>query len=124
VRPLALIPEDGTFAASVRLRRPAVVVLASSYHPRWRVTVDGREVAPLMVAPSFVGVPVGSGDHTVAFRYQPYRSSLAWIILGLEIVAAIAVGSALVASRHDPGSSGLRRRRAPVTAATAPPERR
>src|SRR6185312_15096353 len=62
----------GVFAASVRARRPAVVLLKESYDPSWTATVDGRVVKPVMMAPSLVGVEIGSGSHFVRFRYTPY----------------------------------------------------
>ncbi len=42
---------DGVIGGQVTMRRPAVVVLKMSYHPRWTATVDGDRVDPVLVAP-------------------------------------------------------------------------
>jgi Gpi18-like mannosyltransferase len=65
-------PERGSFGATVQAERPAIVVLKSSFDPRWTATVDGSPAEPMMIAPSLVGVDVPAGQHTVAFRYEPY----------------------------------------------------
>ena len=37
-----IAPEDGRFSFRVTADRSTDVVLAASWHPRWRVTVDGE----------------------------------------------------------------------------------
>lgn len=68
----SVVPADGIFSGRVLANRPAVVLLKSSYHPRWRATMDGVRVPTFMVAPSFVGALVPPGDHSVGFTYVPY----------------------------------------------------
>ena len=63
---------DGVVTVQVVANRPAMVILKSSFDPRWQVIVDGVPLAPQMVAPSFVGRTVPVGPHTVVFRYQPF----------------------------------------------------
>jgi hypothetical protein len=65
---------DGTVTVRVVANRPAMVVLKSSFDPRWQVIVDGVPLGPQMVAPSFVGRTVPPGLHTLVFRYQPFPS--------------------------------------------------
>jgi len=55
----------------VTATRPAVVLLKATFDPRWTTTVDGLRVAPVMIAPSLVGVQVPAGRHVVEFRYDP-----------------------------------------------------
>jgi hypothetical protein len=77
---------DGTFNADVVANRTAVVLLKASYEPRWRVTVDGHESTPDMIAPALMGVTVPAGRHAVAFRYVPdrqYPPLLAVVLLAL-----------------------------------------
>jgi len=64
--------QDGAATVQVLANRPAMVILKSSFDPRWQVIVDGVPLAPQMVAPSFVGRTVPPGPHTVVFRYQPF----------------------------------------------------
>jgi hypothetical protein len=94
-------PSGGSFAAKVQLRRRAVVLLKASYDPSWTVTVDGTSEAPVMMAPSLVGVEVGQGRHVVRFRYAPYGAYPELLALGLLVALALAAV---------PRSSVLRRR--------------
>jgi hypothetical protein len=64
--------QDGVFDATVRVRRPSVVLLKASYDPRWTATVDGVATKPVMMAPSLVGVDVPPGTHVVHFHYESY----------------------------------------------------
>lgn len=82
---------DGTASATVRLRRPAVVVLSASYDPGWSATVDGRPAAVQMVAPALTAVAVPTGTHRVIFRYtgfEGYPDLLALALLALLTSAA------------------------------------
>jgi hypothetical protein len=82
-------PADGVFSARVMANRPAVVLLKSTYDPRWQVTVDGVEAKTQMVAPSFVGVAVPEGSHQVTFRYAPYSHYLPLFALGAVTLLVI-----------------------------------
>jgi hypothetical protein len=83
-------PAGGRFEATVVAERPAEVLLKTSFHPRWTAFVDGVEVAPRMVAPSFVGAPVTAGAHTVEFVYRPYPLYLLWLAIGALTLVALA----------------------------------
>src|SRR5204863_3246950 len=48
----------------------STVVLKVTYHPSWRVAIDGREVRPFMVSPSFIGVAAPAGAHHVRAEYR------------------------------------------------------
>ena len=81
----------GVFAASVEMRRPAVVLLKASYDPSWTATVDGRAVKPVMMAPSLVGVEVGPGRHLVRFRYVSYGAYPALFAIGILALLALTI---------------------------------
>src|SRR5436190_1539115 len=82
---------DGVFAGTVTTKRRAAVVLSQSYHPRWHVTVDGKERPTEMVAPSLVAVTVPRGTHRVEFRYEPYPATSYALLAVLSVVALIAL---------------------------------
>ncbi len=65
-------PIDGRFAATFVTYRPAVMMVKTSFDPRWKIELDGVEVPPQMVAPSFVGAVVPAGRHEISFVYEPY----------------------------------------------------
>jgi hypothetical protein len=97
---------DGRARATVSAERPSLVMLKTSFDPRWRVTVDGRDVDPQMIAPSFVGASVPAGDHVVTFEYEPFpRYDVLLLIGGLTLVGLWVVPRILRA-RTVPPSGG------------------
>jgi hypothetical protein len=50
--------------------RPVLLVFKVTFHPGWRVTVDGHEQKTRMVSPSFIGVEVSPGHHNVRAEYR------------------------------------------------------
>jgi Bacterial membrane protein YfhO len=84
-------PDDGVFGGTVTASRAAVVMLKATYHPRWTVTVDGRPAKTEMIAPSFVGVRVPAGEHTVEFKYEPYPDYWLLFLIGILTLVALAV---------------------------------
>jgi hypothetical protein len=83
--------DDGEAAATVRMRRPGVVVLSASYDPGWTATVNGRRRPTRIVAPALVAVDVPAGTDHVVFRfhgYGDYPELLALSGLTLAMVAA------------------------------------
>ena len=83
--------QNGAFDATVQAKRRAVVLLKSSYDPRWTVKVDGVAQKPVMMAPSLVGVEVGPGRHTVEFRYRPYRHYTLLLSIGFLTLLGLAL---------------------------------
>jgi len=100
----------GRFTGRVTADRPAWVMLKTSYVPRWTATVDGRAVRPAMLAPGYVGVPVGQGTHRVVFQYRPSSSYPLYFAIGVLTLALLLFGPIVVrrarARRASPGPSG------------------
>jgi hypothetical protein len=99
---------DGAVTAKVVANRPAMVILKSSFDPRWQVIVDGVPLAPQMVAPSLVGRTVPPGPHTVVFRYQPFPSYDVLFGVGALAFVALWFGQVLATKasrRHLPGEA-------------------
>lgn len=84
-------PDDGVFGGTVDANRPSVVMLKTTYHPRWKVTVDGKPAKTQMVAPSFIGVAIPAGQHTVEFTYEPYPDYWILFLVGFLTLVALAV---------------------------------
>lgn len=78
----------GRIDLRVECQEPSTLVLKITYHPNWRVTIDGREMRPFMVSPSFIGVVVPGGPHDVQAEYRSpvYKSVL--LLLGACILLA------------------------------------
>ncbi len=92
--------DDGVFGGTVTANRPAVVMLKATYHPRWKVTVDGKPAKTEMIAPSYVGVRVPAGQHTVEFTYVPYPDYWLLFLIGFLTLVALAVGPRWWARRN------------------------
>ncbi|MBI2902350.1 MAG: YfhO family protein [Candidatus Methylomirabilis oxyfera] len=72
----------GRIDLQVECRVASTLVLKTTYHPNWRVTIDGQRAQSFMVSPSFIGVEVPGGAHQVKAEYRSplYRTVL--LILG------------------------------------------
>lgn len=71
----------------VELDEPGQLILADTYYPGWRVTVDGEEREILRVHHAFRAVALSAGKHRVVFVYTPksfwlglYVSAATWLI--------------------------------------------
>lgn len=85
---------QGQVVATVRMRRPGVVVLSASFDPGWTAFVDGHEQSTEMVAPALVSATVPAGTHTVVFRYRGFQGySLLFTLCALTMVVLAAVDS-------------------------------
>jgi hypothetical protein len=82
-------PEDGRFQATVSVNRRAMLVLKESFDPRWRVTIDGHDADPQMVAPSFVGRELDPGRHVVVMQYVPYPAY--WLLFLVSIGTVVVL---------------------------------
>jgi hypothetical protein len=89
----------GSFSARVTANRPAVVMLKSSYDPRWKVLVDGSERPKQIIAPSFVGTRISPGVHSVVFRYEPFDNYPFLFTVGGLALLALAIEPPLVRRR-------------------------
>jgi uncharacterized membrane protein YfhO len=66
-------------------------MLKATYDPHMKVTVDGRPAKTQMLAPSFIGVAVTPGQHTIEFHYEPFGYYWALFLLGALTLAALAL---------------------------------
>ena len=84
----------------VRVDAPAGTFLVSSEKltPELRVTIDGRQVAPIETNLLFAGVSVPPGRHTVVFTRRLARGW--WIWAAAAFVAAVALSIAESARRY------------------------
>ncbi len=77
------------------LNHPGVVVLADTYFPGWRLTIDGTP-APIFRANRLMrGAPVPAGRHTLVYSFEP----MSFRIGGLISTAGVVVLLALVCFR-------------------------
>ncbi|MBN1944111.1 MAG: hypothetical protein JW797_00490 [Bradymonadales bacterium] len=73
----------------VVMNRRGALLFRVSYHPFWRVTVDGRP-APLSYAfPAFAAVELEEGHHDVRLTYRSCRAQF-WLVLAAPLPALVA----------------------------------
>ena len=101
--------QDGFARATVVADRPSFVMLKTSFDPRWQVSLDGQPVEPEMIAPSFVGRSVSSGEHVVTFDYEPFPRYDLLLLVGAATLVALAVVPRLVARARRPVDEGSSR---------------
>jgi hypothetical protein len=81
----------GRIALQVTAARPALLVVAESWYPGWRATLDGQPVDILRTNYLSQGVVVPAGMHTVELRYQPDAFTLGAAISGLGLLALLGL---------------------------------
>jgi hypothetical protein len=55
-------PDAGVYSGEIIANHVAVVLVKTTFEPRWQTTIDGIAVQPQMIAPDFVGVAVSPGQ--------------------------------------------------------------
>jgi hypothetical protein len=93
----------------------STLVIKTTYHPDWQVYVDGALVPDFMVSPSYIGVSLPAGKHSVdaIYRAYPLKAPLA----SMGAIAAVLL--LLLRGRLDRFAdrlSRLRRRASPEPA--------
>ncbi len=71
------------------LEQPELVVLADSFYPGWRATIDGTPAPIVATNYLFRGVAAPAGTHRIRFAYVPasVRIGAALSLLGLVVLA-------------------------------------
>ncbi len=72
-----------------RLESPGMVVLADTYYPGWKLSIDGKPAPIYKVNRVMRGAAVEAGRHTLVFRYDPGSFRLGWRITMGGLVAAV-----------------------------------
>jgi hypothetical protein len=81
-----LADEPEVIAVRVAARQAATLVVADTFYPGWRATVDGQEAELLPIAGFFRGVPVPAGEHEVTLRYDPLSFKIGVGLSGAGLV--------------------------------------
>jgi hypothetical protein len=102
----ATIEEDdpGAVRIATHAATRQLLVLAESFHPGWRVEVDGEDASVIRVNGDFMGAVVETGAHELRFSFAPrsYALGRALSFAGLAVVAAVALGGVRAAARPHP----------------------
>lgn len=80
---------------------PAVLVLADTHFPGWRVYVDGKEEKLLRANYFFRGVAIPAGEHSVDFKYEPLPFKVGlYVSLTTAIILCLVTLILLVRARR------------------------
>ncbi len=86
----------------VEANRDALLVLSVAWTEGWEATVDGADAPVLRTNGAVIGIPVPSGEHTVALRFVPPGLPLGALASALSLLLLVAI---------EPGLRWVRRRR-------------
>ena len=88
----------------------STLVIKTTYHPDWQIYVDGVLAPDFMVSPSYIGISLPAGKHTVDVIYRPSPIKAPLIVIG----AIAALFLLVVRGRLDRFAERLSRRRRTV----------
>jgi hypothetical protein len=71
--------------------QPSILLLADTWYPGWRATVDGKRTAVLRADAVLRAVELPRGEHVVEFRYEPTSFRIGAAVSGTGLVAALFV---------------------------------
>ncbi len=98
--------QGAVYSAEVRALRPTYVLFKMSWHPNWKVYLDGTLTPTVMLSPGFIGVPVTAGTHRILCRYESGMASP--LLAGVGLLLALAMKLAerkLISSRLSSAAS-------------------
>lgn len=81
--------QPGKLDLVVGCSAPAALLLKMTYHPNWRVTVDGEQIPTFMVSPSYIGIDLPAGVHQVNAVYEPTPTKAPLLLLGGLVLAGV-----------------------------------
>ena len=90
-RVIAEQTERQGWKATVAATWPSYALVKATYHPWWRAEVDDVPTPTVTLAPGFLAVPVGAGEHRVHVEYRPPRWKTVLAIVGPLALLAFAV---------------------------------
>ena len=84
-------PSPFDYEATVRVDQPATLFLKATFHPDWHAYVDGEEVQPFMVSPSFPAIHLEPGTYNIRFAYEANAARMPLLAAGLLTLGLVAV---------------------------------
>jgi len=87
------------------LDKPGLVILADTYYPGWRLTIDGK-TAPIYRANRMMrGAAVPAGEHTLVYTYQPGSFRVGAIISAAALLVLLVLAWSFRRERPAPPRS-------------------
>ena len=79
------------YSAVVDVQRESILMLKTTFHPNWRIVVDGAAEESLMLMPGFMGVQLSPGEHVVRMEYRSRGLRKVLLALGFLSLVSIAI---------------------------------
>ncbi len=88
-----------------RLDRPGLVILADTYYPGWRLTIDGKSATIYRANRLMRAAAVPAGEHTLVYTYEPvsFRVGACLSAAGLIVLTACLTGTRSCDTGHPIG---------------------
>jgi hypothetical protein len=85
--------QPARFDVVARCDAASTMVLKVTFHPNWRVTVDGAETATFMASPSYLAFALPAGEHFIVAEYRSTPIKAPLLVLGaVALAGAVVVG--------------------------------
>ena len=78
-------------SAEVECATNSSLAIRTTYHPNWRVFVDGASVESYMISPGYIGIDLPAGHHRVDAIYMANPSKGPLLALGLALLGLAAL---------------------------------
>jgi len=79
--------QSARFEVLARCDTASAMVFKVTYHPNWRVTVDGTAVPTFMASPSYLAFALPAGEHFVVAEYRSTPLKAPLLALGAVVLA-------------------------------------
>ena len=83
--------QPARFEVLARCDTASAMVIKVTYHPNWRVTVDGTVVPTFMASPSYLAFALPAGEHFVVAEYRSAPIKTPLLALGALVLAGTGV---------------------------------
>jgi len=80
--------QPARFEVLARCDTASAMVIKVTYHPNWRVTVDGTETPAFMASPSYIALALPAGEHFIVAEYRSTPIKTPLLVLGGLVLAA------------------------------------
>jgi uncharacterized membrane protein YfhO len=92
-----LVLRDGPNCVTIRasINAPGYLVLADTWYPGWRATVDGEPAALMCANHAFRALQLEAGEHEIEMVYRP-RSAVVGGATSLTALALFAFGMLVI----------------------------
>jgi hypothetical protein len=94
--------DPGRVELVAQLKTPGLVVLADTYYPGWRLTVDGQAAEILRTNGAMRGATVGAGEHRLVYEYDPASLKVGAVLTVAGIAALVVLLAAPAIGRRPP----------------------